>query len=114
MEAFVTSSLRLQAPNPRDRVDLTGAGPAAVERYLAATELWLRLRPARADQVQGLIWHGRLLRFAREHAKGVGKLREALSLDPGSFDARYALALAIAEDSPEESMRHLKLLRAHK
>ena len=114
MEAQLEGGLRLNAASPHDMVDLDGPGPAAVARLQQAAELWLRLRPSRADQIQGLIWQGRLYRFARQHAEGVAKLREAVALDPDHFDARLYLALALGEESPEESVRHLEALLVHR
>jgi cytochrome c-type biogenesis protein CcmH/NrfG len=76
-----------------------------------AADLWLRLRPSQADQMQGLVWRGRLHLFALEQAEAQAALRKALELDPDHFEARLQLALAVTQEAPAEAAAHLQLLR---
>jgi tetratricopeptide (TPR) repeat protein len=75
-----------------------------------AAECWLGRRHAVADQVQGLVWRGRLRRLEKHHEQAVADLREALRLDPNHYQARLHLALAVLQQSPEESEEHLRIL----
>lgn len=80
------------------------------ERAESALALWLRLRREPADQVQGLLWRGRLDLLINPQA-AVADFRQALALDPDNFDARLNLAVALADYDPQEAARHLEILR---
>ncbi|HJT78537.1 MAG TPA: tetratricopeptide repeat protein [Gemmataceae bacterium] len=87
-------------------------GPLAQQRERAesALALWLRQRRDPADQVQGLLWRGRIDLLINQQA-AVTDFRKALALDPDNFDARLNLAVALADYDPQEAVRHLEALR---
>ena len=86
-------------------------GPAGRERARLeqGLDLWLRQFPAPADQVQGLIWRGRV-RMLTNVQDAVADFRRALALAPDHFEARLHLASALAENDPREAAQHLRLL----
>ena len=83
---------------------------ATMANLAKATDSWLRRRAGLADQVQGLVWRGRLRRLEAKHDQAVADLREALRLDADHYQARLHLALAILQQAPEEAETHLRLL----
>jgi tetratricopeptide (TPR) repeat protein len=110
MEAYLEGHLRTLAP-PGGPLD-PDADAGLVTRLRAAADVWLAARPGTADQAQGRVWHGRIAEYARDRALAVAKFREALELDPGSYDARLHLALALGPHAPAEGVHHLEQLRA--
>ncbi len=118
MEAYLEGKLRSVAPRGGGQSDgdAEEAAMAAVEASEAdlrrAVDLWLAVRPGRADQVQGRLWRARVLMAANKHPGGVAALREAVDLDPANLEARYQLALAVSMADPPEACRHLEVLRA--
>ncbi|MSQ94238.1 MAG: tetratricopeptide repeat protein [Gemmataceae bacterium] len=87
-------------------------GPAGEERDRTdrAIEVWREVRPEKADQVQGLVWRGRI-HLLLNLQEAAADFRKALELDPNHFDARLLLAIALAESSPREAAGHLEILR---
>jgi predicted Zn-dependent protease len=77
-----------------------------------AVDAWLRLRPGRADQVQGRVWKARVARLAVDHPAASAALQEAVKLDPDHFEARFHLALSLLESRPDEAREHLERLVA--
>jgi predicted Zn-dependent protease len=112
MEAYLEGKLKVLAPRTDARPDAAAIESAGVANLNRAVELWLHRRPGRADQVQGRIWRARVLIFAGDSPAGAAALREALGLMPDHFDARFQLALALAQQSPDEARHHLEILRA--
>lgn len=112
MEAYLEGHLKALAPQPGARLDPDADDAGAVARLRAAADIWLAARPGAADRAQGRVWQGRVAEYDRDHALAVAKFREALELDPGSFDGRFYLALALGPDAPAESVHHLEVLRA--
>jgi tetratricopeptide (TPR) repeat protein len=112
MEAYLEGKLKVLAPRADAQPDATLAEGAVVANLRRAADLWLQLRPGRADQVQGRIWLARVLIFANDHSAGVAALREALGLDPDHFEARFQLALSLTQQRPDETRQHLEILRA--
>ncbi|MCE9565735.1 MAG: tetratricopeptide repeat protein [Planctomycetes bacterium] len=112
MEAYLEGRLRVLAPRSDSEMNAQKAEVAGVAKLHRAVDLWLRLRTGKADTVQGLVWRGRIQVFENEHTKGIASLREALELDPNHFEARWHLAMAVAQDSPPEAARHLETLLA--
>jgi tetratricopeptide (TPR) repeat protein len=110
MEAYLETTLKTLAPTPDVRFDAERDDPEAVARLHAAADQWLRSRPGAADQVQGLVWRGRVHLYARQQPECVAALREALARDPDHFDARFHLALALASEAPAEAADHLEVL----
>jgi tetratricopeptide (TPR) repeat protein len=110
MEVYLDCLLKALAPGEVSHFLPLTDDPAVLPRLRKAAELWLAMRPSPADQVQGLIWQGRVLRYAHDHADGVARFREALARDPESFDARLHLALALIQDAPTEAMEHFEIL----
>ena len=111
MEAYLEGKLKALAPRADVQPDATAVEAAGVANLSRAVELWLQRRPGRADQVQGRIWRARVLIFAGDSPAGVAALREALGLMPDHFDARFQLALALAQQNPDEARHHLEILR---
>lgn len=104
MEAYLEAKLKARAG--AEMPDATTL--AALRR---AADLWRRLRPGREDQVQGRLWLAMIHEWAKDHPAGVAALRDVLELDPDHFDARFLLALSLAQADPDESRRHLEILR---
>jgi tetratricopeptide (TPR) repeat protein len=90
------------------RTDIAALPELAVAR--AATEKWLAQGTGHADQVQGLVWRGRLHDFANEHAEAVADLRRAVELAPNAFEPRWHLAMSIGQEAPDETANHLAVL----
>jgi predicted Zn-dependent protease len=88
-----------------------GRPPQVEARARRAVEQWLRLRPAPADQVRGLVWRASLFSAGNDRGKAVADLRRALEIDPDSFDARLGLALKLVQSDPAEAAEHLEALR---
>jgi tetratricopeptide (TPR) repeat protein len=84
--------------------------PPEVPRLEQAVDIWLQKRPALADQVQGLVWRGRVRGFRGDHAGAVADLQRAAELDPEHFEAAAYLALSIGQDEPAESLRQMERL----
>jgi cytochrome c-type biogenesis protein CcmH/NrfG len=112
MEAYVEGKLAAVAPRSDVQMDAKAAEASGAANLHRATDLWLRLRPGRTDQAQGLFWRGRIFLFSNDHAKGIAALNEALALDASNVEARFHLAMALAQESPGEAARHLEILRA--
>ena len=90
MEAYLEGKLKVRSSIPD--------GAANLRR---AADLWLHLRPGRADQIQGRLWLAIVYEAVKDQPAGVAVLREVLDLDPDHFDARFLLALALAQEKPE-------------
>lgn len=114
MEAYLECQLKVLAPGEDSRFMPETHDPAVLQHMRAAAEAWLAARPGNADQVQGLVWQGRVLRYGHDHPGGTAKFRAALARDPDSFDARLHLGLALVQSAPEESMRHFELLHTRR
>lgn len=82
-----------------------------IRRTERAVDLWCRLRPEGADQVQGLVWRGLIQSLARNYPEARSYLRRALALDPDHFQARLVLAELLSGEAPEEAARELEQLR---
>jgi tetratricopeptide (TPR) repeat protein len=81
-------------------------------RALWAADIWLKLRSSPADRAQGHLWRGRIYDALLNHPESVAEARMAVESDPENVDARRFLALIIAEESPEESIEHLRFVLA--
>jgi predicted Zn-dependent protease len=111
LEACAEATLKVITENIGARggsLHLADAPP--IKRAKWAIDRWLESRLAEADQVQGLVWRGRLAAGVGDHAPGVADLREALRRDPGHFQARWYLAQQIASQHPDEAISHLERL----
>ena len=87
-------------------------GPAAPDQDRArkAVDLWLERRASRGEQVQGLVWRGRLRDLRNDRAGARADLKKAVNLDPDDFDARLRLALVVLEVAPQEAIEHFRIL----
>ncbi len=85
--------------------------PEYLDAGQAAVELWLRTEADPASQVQGLVWHARLLLIRGDGLGGLADLREALTIAPEHFEARYRLALALEQLEPTAAAEQLEILR---
>jgi tetratricopeptide (TPR) repeat protein len=88
-------------------------GPYAKSR--AQTEqaigIWLQRRSGQPDQIQGLIWRGRLSRLTDPRA-AVDDFRRATDIDPDHILARLNLAISLIEYDAHEAGQHLEYLHA--
>jgi predicted Zn-dependent protease len=110
-EAIIEASLKVvRAAFPLGLTAEGGEAAPDLARAREAVELWLQLRPGRADQAQGLVWRGLLHGFANEQPKALADLRRALELNPDHFEARMHLAVSLAAQAPEEAAVHLQML----
>jgi Tfp pilus assembly protein PilF len=113
LEACIEGSLKTLAPVAvHGMVRGERAAEAELMRTQRAIDQWLRLRPAPADQSQGLVWRGRAWAAANDHPQALASLRRALEIDPASFPARLYLALFRAEQAPAEAADLLQALHA--
>ncbi len=102
-----------QGAAPEQHFDLTRPADARLKEIAQthqAVELWLRLRPGKADQVQGMVWRGCASEAASDHAQAVADLHRALEIDPEHFQARLSLAFFMLQQNPKEAAIHLERL----
>jgi Tfp pilus assembly protein PilF len=76
-----------------------------------AVDLWLNTHPSEADQIQGLVWRGRVRAAAGDYDGAVADFRTALRLSPDHFDARFQLAITIGSADHAEAASLLEKLR---
>ena len=76
-----------------------------------AVDLWLEHRPTTADQVQGLVWRGRLNEFVQNFPQALADFQRAVELDPDSRQARLRLVAALIREEPREAVPHLEWMR---
>lgn len=114
LEALIEGGLK----GPEQILDLgklVGFGKGGKDYYWKqmprAVEQWLRICPSAADQVQGLVWRGRLHHILDEHALALEDLRKALARDADHVQARFYLATVLVQEAPEEAANHLRMLR---
>ncbi len=90
-------------------------GPYAKARSQTeqAIGIWLQRRPGQADQVQGLIWRGKLNLLSNPRA-AIDDFRRATDLDPNHYNARLNLAISLIEYDVSEAAEHLEILHARK
>lgn len=88
-------------------------GPYGKARALTeqAIATWLQRRPGRADQVQGLIWRGKLNLIINQRA-AIEDFRRATELSPNHIEARTNLAASLIAFDVREAAEHLELLHA--
>lgn len=114
LEALVVGQLKalseeslLWTASPQRRA----AAASDLVRARRSVDLWLRLRPGKADQVQGLTWSGQFHDLASEYPEDVADYRKALELDPDNYAARMYLALTLIPYAPKEAAAHLERVR---
>ncbi len=111
LEAVFESLLNEMAPPYSIEPSLLKrADDATMAQLEQGIDRWLQTRSALADHVQGLVWRGRLRRVHRDHARALADFHQALALDANHFQARLHLAVAVFQQDPEESERHLRML----
>src|SRR5438876_701000 len=72
LEAYLIGALTALAPPPEfGRAFVGGPPPPEAARLLRAADRWLRLRDGKADQVQGLVWRGRVRALAGDYPDAV-------------------------------------------
>jgi len=112
LEAVIEGSLKVeQQAFVREMVSQGREHLVDIRRTERAVDLWLRQRPERVDQVQGLVWRGLVRSLARDYPASLSCFRRALALDPDHFEARLNLAYLLLEEAPEEAANHLERLR---
>jgi tetratricopeptide (TPR) repeat protein len=111
LEACIEGSLNLMLVGALPAMFPDGTPTREFERTRRAVDRWLERHQDTPDQVQGLVWRGRLLSIGNDYPAAVRDLRQALALDPAHFQARWYLAAAIAQEAPEEAAAHLEMLR---
>src|SRR5262249_10870034 len=112
LEAAIEHRLKL-LERERDSGKSLVEGPFVKARAQAeqAITLWLERRPGPADQVQGLVWRGKLNLLIDRRA-ALADFRRATELAPDHFDARVNLAATLLEYDVGEAAEHLELLHA--
>src|SRR5262249_17498851 len=80
-------------------------------RAQRAVDQWLLSQSSRADQVQGLLWQGKLYSLARDYPRSRAAFRKAVELDPAHLLARELLAISLVRESPTEAAAHLQVVR---
>jgi tetratricopeptide (TPR) repeat protein len=114
LEAGIEGSLKALVPAYTELKTFPGGSAAAqVKKLQQAADLWLRLRPGRADQADGMVWRARAHAYANEPLAARDDARKALELDSDHFQARLNLALFLAPDAPAEAATHFQKLRRH-
>lgn len=104
LEAYIVGSLRNSMPAYLQNETYEGSSSAAeLARTRRAIDQWLELRPAKADQVQGLVWSYQAHLFGHFLDKARTDVERALALDPTDRQARTMLALHLAQEHPQES-----------
>jgi tetratricopeptide (TPR) repeat protein len=71
---------------------------------------WLTHYESRSDQVQGLIWRGRLQLLILNQEEAARDFSTALQLEPDNDDARLYLAKTLFERDPKSALEHLEML----
>jgi predicted Zn-dependent protease len=99
-KAFNAGKTLVDGPN--------GTTQAQTEHAIA---IWLQRRAGSADQVQGLIWRGRLHLLTDQRA-AIADFRRATEIDPEHVAARVQLARSLIEYDVNEAGRHLEALHA--
>lgn len=109
LEALIMADLyRLVMPLTGEKSFPLDEMPPEVARLRRAVDLWLEHRPALVDQVQGLVWRGRVRGMAGDHPGALADLQRAVELAPQHFEAAAYLALSIGQDEPVESLRQME------
>jgi predicted Zn-dependent protease len=98
--AFNAGKTLVDGPNGKAR--------AQTEQAIAT---WLQRRPGPADQVEGLVWRGRLHLLTDQRA-AITDFRRATEIDPGHVAARVNLARSLIEYDVGEAAKHLEALHA--
>jgi tetratricopeptide (TPR) repeat protein len=73
-------------------------------------DFWLAQYGNEADQVQGLVWRGRLHATQSEYVRAVADLRSAAARSPHDFQAHWYLVGLVVRDDPQEAVVHLETL----
>lgn len=112
MEALIVGALNFIEPSTVRSKPLNEARGevAALKMAMEVVDWWTKVREGAADQVQALVWRGRLHLAAFDLPEAQKLLREALERDPDHVEARLALAFAVSQKSPKEALEHLELL----
>lgn len=110
--ALVGGAKRSLAAFTRGETAVGGRAMPFVAKVLQAADLWLRLRPAAADQAQGLVWRGIARNCLNDRPGSLADFRAALELDPTLPEARLHLALVLTLTEPEVAAEHLRVLLA--
>jgi tetratricopeptide (TPR) repeat protein len=108
LEAFIKGSIRFHTLLSEKEVEVTLRRDSRIRQ---AADLWLQLRPSRADQAEGLYWRGWAQAQAGDDAPALTDLRAALELDPNHLEARWMFAQGLSESAPDLSVAHLEILR---
>jgi tetratricopeptide (TPR) repeat protein len=112
LEAVIQGSLlALQSQSGQSSQRPAGSSDRFVILGRSAVDLWLTSHPAATDQVQGLVWRGRVRAAAGEFDGAVADFREAIKRDPEHFDARYHLAITVGSVNHVEAANLLEQLR---
>jgi Flp pilus assembly protein TadD len=112
LEAVIEGSLlALQSRSGQSSRPPAGTTDRFVVLGRTAVDMWLGSRPSAADQVQGLVWRGRVRAAAGEFDGAIADFRGAVNRDPEHFDARYQLAITIGSTNHIEAALLLEQLR---
>ncbi|MBV9919730.1 MAG: tetratricopeptide repeat protein [Pseudonocardia sp.] len=115
LEAALVGGLKLLLPSFLEGETAAGGKAAPfLAKVNQGADLWLRARPGRADQVEGLVWRGLTRAYANDAPGAQADFRAALALDPAHHDARLHLAMAVLQESPREGADHLHQLLSQK
>jgi tetratricopeptide (TPR) repeat protein len=112
LEALIETCLAgLQPRSGQASRPPAGAADPIVGLARRGVDLWLNAQTAEADQVQGLVWRGRVRAAAGDHDGAVSDFRAALERNSEHFDARFHLAMTIGSGDPVEAASLLERLR---
>ncbi|MSQ93226.1 MAG: hypothetical protein EXR98_01575 [Gemmataceae bacterium] len=85
-----------------------------LSRAEASIELFLKHRPGKIDQAQGLVWRGRTNMFLYGVPQAVVDYQEALKLVPHHYVARLWLVEALLLEDPRQAFGHLEWMRTQR
>jgi thioredoxin-like negative regulator of GroEL len=111
LEAVILATVDRLEELQQKGVNILDGKPAEFRlRTERALTHWLARHQDRTDQVQGLIWRGRLQLLTMNQEEAIADFDKALKLDPECREARLNLATTLYERDPKGALEHLEIL----